>query len=431
MGVYDVAANQVLAQPVSAFYQGRAIRSGLKTDELQQERLQQDIDLAPTAMAIEAQKAGNASTKNMIDMAKLQMEVGKRGVEALTDAYASGLAAFDETGDPAQAYEVAANKLAQIDPSIEPEEARAKLDEATGGVFDPKAVKSFLMTAEKHLEIQAANEKLTTDEKLIENLDVDPELKKQLLLDIAKKKGAIVGRTPEDVAIFGGSGDKVTDRNTAEIVVSAENMISSVQRIGEQIEKMPQASMGLPGTAARLIDNTANAVMGFGELFGGTAMIGDQEVSDSLLLDAKLYQDMFQGPAAQSAALQANEIGLAYALARSANPDGRISDADVRAQLGRVKLGGSSKTQIQAAMREVEREVMVNTANYMRIHKYSQDPEGKVYYDSLMEKIEKIDATKTDSGGAISTVTSKEDYNNIKSGDLYYVEGEDKPRRKQ
>ena len=100
---------------------------------------------------------------------------------------------------------------------------------------------------------------------------------------------------------------------------------------------------------------------------------------------------MFSGPAAQSAALQANAIGLAYTLARAANPDGRISDADVRHQLKRVLLRGSSKTQILASLTEVKREVMVNMTNYMRINKLNRNEDGKAYYDSLMKKVEKID----------------------------------------
>ncbi len=123
---------------------------------------------------------------------------------------------------------------------------------------------------------------------------------------------------------------------------------------------------------------------------------------------------MFTGPAAQSAALQANAIGLAYTLARAANPDGRISDADVRHQMKRVQLGDSSKTQILSAVTEVKREVMTNMANYMRVNELNQNEKGKAYYDSLMEKVEAIDGPQ--GGGSLPVVTSDQDYANLASG---------------
>jgi len=100
---------------------------------------------------------------------------------------------------------------------------------------------------------------------------------------------------------------------------------------------------------------------------------------------------MFSGPAADDAALQANAIGLAFSLALAANPGGRISDADVRYQMDRVKLNRSSKTQIAAGLTEVKREIMVNMANHLRYKGYTQNKEGKAYYDKLMLKIEKMD----------------------------------------
>jgi len=225
--------------------------------------------------------------------------------------------------------------------------------------------------------------------------------------------------TQSDLGIFNTSGDKVTERLTKEVVGGTENLLSSIDRIEKQITSIDQSSLGLPGTATKLIDNVASAVIGFADIFPNSeAQIGEQTVKESALLNAKLYQDMFSGPAAQSAALQANSIGLAYTLARAANPDGRISDADVKHQLKRVILNSSSKTQILSAVTEVKREVMVNMANYMRVNDLSRSEKGKAYYDSLMKKIETIDQAQ-DSEADTPRISNNADFDALPSGTIF------------
>jgi len=186
--------------------------------------------------------------------------------------------------------------------------------------------------------------------------------------------------------------------------------------------------LGLPGSVTKLIDNMASAVIGFADVFpNAEAQIGEKTVKEAALLDAKLYQDMFSGAAAQSAALQANSIGLAYTLARAANPDGRISDADVRHQMQRVMLDKSSKTQILASITEVRREIMVNMANYLRINELNQNEKGKTYYDSLMKKVEVIDGPQGDSN--LPVVTSDADFAKLQSGQEFVDEDGKKWRK--
>jgi len=221
--------------------------------------------------------------------------------------------------------------------------------------------------------------------------------------------------------IFGTGTDIVTDRKTREVVGGAENLISSVDRIEGLISKMDQSALGAPGTVSKLVDNVSNAVVGFSEMMGGSAQIGDRAVAEEALLNANLYRDAFSGAASQSAALQANAIGLAYSLARAANPDGRISDMDVRHQLQRVQLTSSSKTQILSAITEVRREIMVNTANHLRVNGYTRNNEGKAYYDSLMEKIEKIDGVVGEPEGNVPKISSDAEYE-------AFLENDDFPR---
>jgi hypothetical protein len=426
--VYDVAQNQVLAKPVSSFYEGKAIRAGLRAQELQSKALEQDIELAPEKLAIEQQKAQNAFDKNTIDLRKLEKEIGKEATEYFIDAYASGLEAFEESGDPQAAYDVTASKLATIDPNLDPAEAKAKLDEATGGVFDPESVKALLMTADEYRQRGRASSFVnfrnpeTEDETSVrtDSPEAD-ELAEQGWTRVGVTQKTLQSDDPGD--IFGGSGDKITDRNTREVVGSAENMLSAIDRIKQKVDEMPQASMGLPGATARLIDNAASSVMGFADLFGGIAMIGDQEVQESFLLDTRLYQDMFVGPAVESAGLQSMQVGLAYALARSANPDGRISDQDVRSQMERVRLGGSSKPQIQAAIFEVEREVLSNTANHLRINEYTRNAEGKKAFDEIMTKLDTLESDRASAikDQDIPIISSDEEWEALPKGAIFYA----------
>lgn len=206
------------------------------------------------------------------------------------------------------------------------------------------------------------------------------------------------GRTAEDVAAMSGVGDKVSNRLALEVVGGAENLLSSVDRISTQVEKMDQKALGLPGKVTSIVDNAVNAVVGFTDMMpNSSAQIDGKEVAESALLDRALYQDMFEGAAADNAALQANAIGLAYSLARAANPDGRISDADVRHQLQRVKLSASSKAQIQSALKEVKRSILTNVSNHLRVYRYTDTQEGKAAYDNYMGILEKMDAEE--SGG--------------------------------
>jgi hypothetical protein len=212
-----------------------------------------------------------------------------------------------------------------------------------------------------------------------------------------------VGRTDADVQAFGGGpGDKVSDRLAREVMGGAENLLSSVDRISTQVDKMSQSSMGLPGTVAKVVDNAVNAVSGFAEMMpNASAQINGQEVQESMLLDAELYRDTFEGPAADNAALQANAIGLAYSLARAANPDGRISDADVRHQLKRVLLQSSSKAQIQSALKEVKRSILTNVSNHLRVYGYTKTKEGKSGYDRYMDMLDKMDAEESRGNGSV------------------------------
>jgi hypothetical protein len=405
MPVFDTAAH-VWRSP--SYRQGKAIELANVNKQLVNQQLEQEIEMAPEVFEQEKRQLDIREDEYELAFDKFQSETNENTRERTKDAAASAMIALEEGGDATAVF------LAGLPEKEQPPE---------GFEFTESFGKQFLASYEKYQEVQAANAKWTADKNFVESLDsLSREEKDSVLEAIAKKKATVTGTTPDDPGVFGATtGDKTQDRMTREVVGGTENLLSSIDRIESQVGSMDQSAMGLPGAASKMIDNMASAVMGFADMVpDAKAQVGGQTVKESALLDAKLYQDMFSGPAAQSAALQANAIGLAYTLARAANPDGRISDADVRHQMKRVLLGGSSKTQILAAVTEVRREVMANMANYMRVNKLNQTPEGKEYYDGLMKKVDAIDNPQT--SGSLPIVTSDADFAKLASGEEFVDE---------
>ena len=377
MPVFDTAA--AIARNLDRQYGGKAIRLANKNAALVNESLEQEIEMAPEELDLKGRAQDTREGELNVRLGEYYLKASAVDREKTQNGAAAAMAAIKAGEDPFQAYTMASGEA--VPEGIDVGDA----EQFFGAI---------LASAEQYQKTEAANAEWTSDKNYIESLDsLSREEKDKFLEAIATKKATITGTMPDDPGVFGATtGDKTQDRMTREVVGGTENLLSSIDRIEGQVGSMDQSALGLPGSTSKLIDNMASAVMGFADMLpDATASVGGQSVKESALLDAKLYQDMFSGPAAQSAALQANAIGLAYTLARAANPDGRISDADVRHQMKRVLLGGSSKTQILAAVTEVRREVMVNMANYMRVNKLNQTTKGKEYYDSLMRRVEAID----------------------------------------
>lgn len=362
-----------LQKPGMSALQGAALRSNLETAELKREGMQQEIDMAP---GIEARQQQETNLK----IKKFLEDASEKDRETFIDASAAGLAAEERGEDGAFAFNAALGwKEGQEKAPWDPRTAQVLID-ADAEEFrmqsrkGDRTAQKFIDSDGKPVQGSIDDEGRYWDSSGNQRTDITP---------IAPQAGQA------DIQ-GGGPGDKPTDRLTSEVLGGAENLISSIDRISEQIKEMPQSALGLPGSAAVLVDNVVSASVGFSEQLGGWAQVNGQDVEEGALLDARLYQEVFSGPAAQNAALQANSIGLAYALARSANPDGRISDADVRHQLQRIKLDKSSKTQIQAAIKEVRLSVLTNVANHLRVYRYTDTTKGKESYDKYMKEIDKL-----------------------------------------
>lgn len=407
--VFNAAENQILFSPVTNYQEGKALRLLQRNRELANQALEQEIEMAPAEYELDKRSVVAREGELELAISKHMGDFNEDQREQFQDAAAAGLDALSRGEDANAAFSTALGS-----------------DELPEGFeFTEEVGRAILASGEEYQKAQGFNLQETAHQKVVEDLissgAITREQGDKYLEAKAIKDTTVTGSTEFDPkTIFGATGDKVIDRKTREVVGGAENLLSSIDRIEKQVSSMSQSAMGAPAAVSSLVDNVSNAVIGFAELAGGTAQIDEQVVPESYLLDANRYIDMFSGPAANNAALQANAIGLAYTLARAANPDGRISDADVRHQIKKVPLSSSSKTQIQAAIIEVKREVMVNVANHLRVNGYTKTTDGKTYYDSLMKKIELIDVMPDEpKSTAIPSPITEKEYNAIPKGRQY------------
>lgn len=86
MGIYDVAGGQVLAKPVTAYYEGKALRAAAARDDAYTRRLTMESDAAEAQM-----KSGKESPETT----KARVEAAKSGMEYLVENEAKILSGYD------------------------------------------------------------------------------------------------------------------------------------------------------------------------------------------------------------------------------------------------------------------------------------------------------------------------------------------------
>ena len=87
-----------------------------------------------------------------------------------------------------------------------------------------------------------------------------------------------------------------------------------------------------------------------------------KKISESELL--KQNEDLFKNAGASTGAFRSLLITAAFSIARSNNPDGRISDADFRTALQSLTAGGADKDVIQNVLRTQQTLNKTNAQNY-------------------------------------------------------------------
>ena len=401
---------QVLFSPVSNFYQGKAIRQGLAAGEqdaelkgLQIEAAKQEIANAPSERKAAEEMAAMDKEKATLQIAQLHRDGQGAELQRRADVFGpviSDTMKMWQSGDEAGALEFANTELPIAAASLG-DDVAAEMAEHKGadGEWQSEELMRFQNRLEAHYEFEAEGSR--TAQKFI---DKDGNAVQGSMGTIdgvytdsnGRRRTDITpiapGATQSDLGLPGASNNATMAKNVREVMGSTDNLMGSLGRIDTLIDESPQASLGLPGGVSGLVDRTISAADGFAEIAGGWAEINNEVVDSSMLLDVRLYQDFFEGVSGANAAIQATSVGVAYALARAANPDGRISDADVKHQLNRLGLDQSSKTRIKSAIYEVKREQLGNAMNWLRSSGATKTKDGQVAFMKYEDALNKMDS---------------------------------------
>lgn len=397
--VFNAAENQVLISPVTNYYKGEINRANLKAAEQEAEIRAMEIANAPSKMQAAIDKAKLDEEKIRLAMEKTKGEISANDLARRKEVYGPVLEAakkkLDENGDVDLDWVNKEVKAAVKRMGPEEEERFKKNFAGSDNVLNHEEFARFGLahgiqqeigdrTAQKFIDrdgnpVQGSMDKQGNyfDSSGTQRTDITP---------IAP------AATQEDLGLGGSATDSDTvGAKVREVMGATDNLIDSMDRIITLSSRASQASLGLPGTVSGLVDRSISAAIGFAEIAKGWAEIDGQEVDNRQLLDTRLYENLFSEESGMNAAMKANAVGVAFALARAANPDGRLSDKDVAIQLDRLGLNQSSKVRIAFAISEVKRESYKSAMNWLRTTGATDVPEGRAAFSKYATALEILD----------------------------------------
>ena len=188
-------------------------------------------------------------------------------------------------------------------------------------------------------------------------------------LDKALASGAVdrvVGRTPGDVQKMKVQAELKQIQAVSETGFQLANKIEGIARKNKSI-------LGMVGGIQTFIDTAKNQVLETAKIFGGGAEINGRTVKERTLLNPALYDiKLPRGigeAAADRAAFKSTVTTLAFIRARSLNPDGRISDMDVRQALKSFGADSGSWNQFESAVLSFKEDLYTQyVANHKAVH---------------------------------------------------------------
>lgn len=387
---------QTPVRVVTNYYQGKALRAQTAATE-------KATELADDKMKMEQDREARLQGAQDLDLQKFEIEIREKSAAASLEAYERADGTEDEK--KVAAFEAGISVLDEYLPGGR-EDVFAFLkengQEFGPDQFDPEEARAILADPKTYQEIQ---KKKAAEKPSLQNFGTaDGEITETHIVgsegyNEAVEKGLhAIGPVTQvqktaDVTdqLSGASDDKTMARNIREVMGATDNLMYGLNRIDELVKKAPQTALGLPGNVSEYIDRTVESVKGFTAIAGGWAEINNTKVPEEALLDVRLYEDKFSGASATNAAIQSNAVGIAYALARAANPDGRLSDADVRSQLDRLELDQSSKTRISASINEVRRSQLSSAINWLRTSGATKTEEGRAAFSRYEKMLARMD----------------------------------------
>ncbi len=150
--VFDVAAGQRLATPVTSYYQGKAMR-------LANQQLEQQIEMAPDIEARQQQETDIKQQRADLDTEKYDLAVDKffaesneKDREAMENASAAGLQVADEGGTSEEITQAVRDSLPQDDENKLPDDFVAEVPQLRAFIAKAEDYRKSGRTAQKFID---------------------------------------------------------------------------------------------------------------------------------------------------------------------------------------------------------------------------------------------------------------------------------------
>ena len=272
------------------------------------------------------------------------------------NTYAKAIVASGQDEDTAERIVLAKktqfeSKLPQILPEkgkLKPGEVPTNRDPITGEVIAAGAAAPFKPVAgtkpTKLEQLQDLRKDRLAQNDKIGAAEADRQIK-------ANAEGKASSR--RDPSLEAGATE---EKDLRDSLTNTRVILGETARLREQLQVGGASIISVLGSARRVADSISSQLATFAKFHGGTAEIDGEAVSDNDLFNTALYDfSGFGKGAAESAAFKSNVIRLAYSLARSQDPGGRLSDRDVQSAMQQLAGESGSPQQILAALDEVDR----------------------------------------------------------------------------
>lgn len=195
-------------------------------------------------------------------------------------------------------------------------------------------------------------------------------------LQIVQSDGAMANAPPGSLkmAVTSEAGqlpDAVLQRNVIQAVTTAKNFSSIFNDTINELQN-PNVVLGTAGGFLRFAQSATAQVKQLADAFGADDETGHfngrtgQELTSRDMLNPDNYDFTgLQAIAAAGTRVKANAVAMAYIVARSRDPNGRLSDFDVQASLQTLGFESNDKEIMAQILTDRWREINTNTKNFV------------------------------------------------------------------
>ena len=189
-----------------------------------------------------------------------------------------------------------------------------------------------------------------------------------------------------------GVGFKAQQEKQMQSLYAAQG---AVEGLSQEIAGLAKEGdvIGAVGTMQRKIDSF------FEQTAAGTrVLMGGEQATPEQLTNPEFYDDVFKGNAAKSAAYKTTALKLGFIIAKINNPDGKISDQDVKLALRESGTDTGSMKQLTASLQQLRKNIQIVVSSTERamgrkVTTYeAQDiPQEEIDYEKMsLEELEAL-----------------------------------------